>query len=300
VHRRDAYEKTPKLNEIQVATRREIRPDNGWFVFSVVRDPRVRLFSAWQNKYLMHNPRYRNWRDEDWYPPTPESAQDVIDSFARFVDLIDKDPNHAVTDDSHFLPQMNLLRKDVVPYSRVYEISELSTAFVTDLDAHLRAQGWTGEVALRQTNDTPLRANARVFAGPVREQVERYFAADLAEYGHIWDFAKIEAVPDWTPAMIDDLRTRTALIERIGQLLGDLRKANRQLERADAKSQRLSTKLERANEKLERANEKLDAQAKKLAARPAPKRPSRARKVLRRVPWLVRIRARLRASGKSS
>jgi hypothetical protein len=235
IHRRDVYEKTPKLNAVPAATRRLISPDNGWFVFSVVRDPRGRLFSAWQNKYLMHNPGYRRWRAEDWYPATPESAEDIIESFARFVDLIDKDPNHPVTDDSHFRTQMQLLRKDVVPYSRVYEISELSKAFVSDLNEHLRAQGWTREMTLRQTNETPLRPNAHVFAGPVREQVERYAAADFEEYGHLWDFAKIEAVPDWTPAMIDDLRTRIALVERIGQLLVDLRQANKKLERANKK-----------------------------------------------------------------
>lgn len=244
IHRRDRFEKTPKLNEISAATRRLITPDNGWFVFSVVRDPRVRLFSAWQNKYLMHNPGYRHRRAEPWYPPTPESAEDVIESFARFVDLIDKDPDHPVTHDSHFMTQMQLLRKDVVPYSNVYEIGELSKTFLIDLKEHLRAQGCTREMALRRTNETPLRATADVFAGPVREQIERYAEEDFKEFGHLWDFAEIEAEPGWTPAMIDDLRARIALGERIGQLLVDLRRANKQLAQANqdlAQAQRLNS-----------------------------------------------------------
>jgi hypothetical protein len=299
IHRRDLYEKTPKLNEIPVATRRSISPANGWFVFSVVRDPRTRLFSAWQNKYLMHNPGYhRRWRDEDWYPATPESAQDVIESFARFVELIDKDPQHPVTNDSHFMTQTQLLSAQFVPYSKVYEIGELSKTFVTDLNEHLRAQGWTGEIALRKTNDSPLRANAAVFAGPVREQVERYFAPDFATYGHLWDFADIEAGPDWTPAMIDELRTRVALGERIGQLLVDLRRTTKELERTNTKLERTSTKLERATAKLDRANTKLAAAAATPTAR---RRKSSLRTRLgRRLPWLVRLKARLRSGGRSS
>lgn len=27
-----------------------------WFVFGVIRDPRLRMFSAWQDKYLLRNP----------------------------------------------------------------------------------------------------------------------------------------------------------------------------------------------------------------------------------------------------
>ena len=297
IHRRDLYEKTPKLNQIPVAMRRAISPDNGWFVFSVVRDPRTRLFSAWQNKYLLHNPGYhRQWRDEEWYPAAPESAQDVIESFARFVDLIDKDPQHPVTDDSHFMTQTHLLCTKAVPYSKVYEISELSKTFVADLKEHLRAQGWTGEVALRKTNDSPLRANANVFAGPVREQVERYFAPDFEAYGHLWDFAEIEAGPDWTPSMIEEVRTRIALGERIGQLLVDLRRANKELERTSTKLERVTTKLERTSTKLDAANTKLAASAANAQRR---KRSLRTR-IGRRLPWLVRLKARLRSGGRSS
>ena len=33
-----------------------ISPENGWFVFTVVRHPAARLFSAWQSKLLLREP----------------------------------------------------------------------------------------------------------------------------------------------------------------------------------------------------------------------------------------------------
>ena len=46
-----------KLTPEQVA---EITPENGWFVFGVLRDPWSRLWSAWQSKFLVRHNRYRN------------------------------------------------------------------------------------------------------------------------------------------------------------------------------------------------------------------------------------------------
>ena len=110
VHQRNLWQRVPKLNQLSPELRRSIHPDNGWFVFGIVRDPRVRLFSAWESKYLLHDPVYRRWRGESWFPATPSTFDDVVESFARFVALLDKHPDHQVTHDSHFLSQTKLLR----------------------------------------------------------------------------------------------------------------------------------------------------------------------------------------------
>jgi hypothetical protein len=231
IHLRRLFQRTPKLNEIPTEVRRTISPDNGWFVFSVVRDPRARLFSAWQNKYLMHNPAYRRWRKEPWYPRVPDSVEDVLASFATFVELIHNEPDHPVTDDAHFTTQMRLLQTDAVSYSKIYDIAELST-FVAEIGNHLRTQGWLGEPSLRQTNDTPLPANRHLFDEPVRSRIERFYAEDFENFGHLWDYAKIEKGKDWPATAIGDLRTRIALGERIGDLLAEARRSARQAETA--------------------------------------------------------------------
>jgi hypothetical protein len=226
IHRRRLFQHTPKLNQIPVDVRRSIRPDDGWFVFGVTRDQRARLFSAWENKYLMRHPAYRRWLHEPWFPPIPESAEDIVESFGRFVELITTDPGHPAANDAHFMSQTWALKPAVVPYSRIYDISELNSAFISDITAHLHKQGWNGAVQLRQTNDTPLRANRHVFREPILTRIERRFADDFENFGHTWDFGRIEAAKDWEPDELGELRVRIALNERIADLLAAARKAN--------------------------------------------------------------------------
>jgi len=218
IHVRSRWQHTPVLNEIPADVRTAISPDNGWFVFGVVRDPRPRLFSAWQNKFLMRNPAYIQWRDEPWYPRVPQTAQDIVEDFAKFVDLLHTQPGAPVLDDAHFQPQVPYLAEDVVPYSAIYEIGTLGS-MRADLEAHVRAQGYTGDVRLGKSNDTPLRARADVFAAPVRERVDAYFHEDLERFGELWDFSRLDSVPPWSDDALSGLRAQIALSERICDLI---------------------------------------------------------------------------------
>jgi hypothetical protein len=219
IHVRRRWQRTPKLNEIPVSVRSQISPDNGWFVFGVVRDPRVRLFSAWENKFLLRNPAYTKWRDEPWFPRVPSSPDEVAEDFAAFVEVLHKDPDAAVVQDAHFLPQSPFLSPDVVPYSRIYEISEMKL-LLRDLNAHVVEQGRPGDLQLRRSNDTPLKATAQMFGGEVRGRIEEFYAEDFQRFGHFWDFAKIETAPEWTRRDLDELQSRIVLAERINELLG--------------------------------------------------------------------------------
>jgi hypothetical protein len=276
IHMRSRWQHTPTLGQVPSSLRAEISPDNGWFVFGVVRDPRSRLFSAWQNKFLMRNPAYVQWHDEPWYPRVPESPQDIVEDFARFVEVLHRDPQARVADDAHFQPQTPLLAEHVVPYSRIYEIGQLGT-MVTDLDAHLRGQGWSGDVVLRQSNDTPLRASAAAFAGPVREQVESFYAADFERFGDLWDFAKLEASPLWSEETMAGVRARIAMAERISDLRSQLQRARRR----NVAERDQNTLLRKQLAQARASNRKLRA----AASDPAWKRAAR--------PVLRRVRARL-------
>ena len=244
IHMRGRWQHTPTVDRIPAALRSQISPANGWFVFGVVRDPRSRLFSAWQNKFLMRNPAYARRRDEPWYPRVPESPQDIVEDFARFVDVLHADPRTPVANDAHFQRQTALLAEHIVPYSRIYEMGELAT-MTADLQDHLRGQGWTRAVRLRQSNDTPLRASAAAFAGPVRDQVESHYASDFERFGHLWDFAKLESVPVWSPEAMVGLRARIAMNERISELRREVKRTRRRNTRARERNAVLERSLAR-------------------------------------------------------
>ena len=56
VHNRNLWKVSPKFDKLPAEERAAIQSGEGWFIFAVVRDPRLRIFSAWQNKLLIENP----------------------------------------------------------------------------------------------------------------------------------------------------------------------------------------------------------------------------------------------------
>ncbi|PRZ04940.1 sulfotransferase family protein [Isoptericola sp. CG 20/1183] len=243
IHRRASWVGVPKLTELDADARAEISPDNGWFVFGVIRDPRLRAWSAWQSKFLVGNPRHawHKFRDAPWMPRVPRDDDDVVADFARFVEALGGPGGQALLGDSHFKPQTDLLNEDVVPYSHLYEVSELPL-LLADLRTHLEAQGLPGTYALTRENETPLSVAGRVFGADVLEALNGVYARDIERFGHLWDFDKVLAKdPAWSPEAFRDIAGRVATGQRIADLaLGadHLRAEVRELEagrRADAR-----------------------------------------------------------------
>ncbi|HEY2877961.1 sulfotransferase family 2 domain-containing protein [Nocardioides sp.] len=250
IHDRRQWHVSPRLDEMDPELRAQIHPDNGWFVFAVTRDPRARLFSAWQSKLLLDNPGYTSYRKEDWYPRHPVSTESVVEDFATFVDLFVREPHHRIRGDGHFRDQVELLHEDVVTYTHIYDVGDLGRLQV-DLRNHLDRVGWTGELTLPRMNDTPLRANGLAFGNGIEEQVRKIYAADFERFGDRWDLATIDNVPLWTAAELTEVDHQASMGRRIGYLrnqalafrdeaVAQRRLANRQRARAD----RLRRKLD--------------------------------------------------------
>jgi hypothetical protein len=240
IHDRRQWLRSPRLDQLDPELRAQIHPDHGWFVFAVTRDPRARLFSAWQSKLLLDNPGYTSFRKEPWYPRHPATCESVVEDFATFVDLLVREPQYRIRGDGHFRDQVELLHEDVVTYTHLYDVRDLGRLQV-DLRNHLDQVGWTGELILPRLNDTPLRANGPVFGNGVGERITEMYAADFERFGDRWDLATIEAAPPWTD---DDMRE----VERqasVGRRIGYLR--NQALAfRAEAVEQRQRAKKQRA------------------------------------------------------
>lgn len=237
IHRRRLLRRTPTLAELPPEVRKTIDPDEGWFVFGVLRDPRSRLFSAWADKLLMRDPWLRAHRNEPWYPAVPESVDDIVEGFAKFVAAIEANPDLPVLADTHFNSQTRLMAPDVIPFSRLYDVSEVSGRLVPDLVTHLRAHGWNGDLHVRQSNETVLRANARVLGADVRAAIERIYADDFARFGDRWDPSVVENAAQWPADVLGAVLVRIELNERIGNLLADLRRTEKRAREAEAESQ---------------------------------------------------------------
>jgi hypothetical protein len=217
IHDRKQWQVVPRLDAMTPEQRAQIHPDNGWFVFAVTRDPRSRLFSAWQSKLLLENPGYTRYRGEHWYPRHPLTADTVVADFAKFVALFERQPHLRIRRDAHFCDQVNLLHLDAVTYTKIYDIRELDM-LLTDLQRHLDSVGWHGQLQLPRLNDTPLAVNAQPFGDGIRERIEKLYAADFELFGDRWDFGRVEQQSPWTDQALHEAEWHAIYGRRIGYL----------------------------------------------------------------------------------
>jgi len=228
VHNRRFWQGVPRLSDLDDDHLAQISPAEGWFVFAVVRDPRLRLFSAWQSKFLVGDPLYshRRYADRPWLPRTPENVDDVLVDWRQFVDGLALGRGHSFpVGDGHFAPQVDRLHETEVPYSRVYEMSEIGE-LPGDLERHLVATtGSAPSLVLGRENDTPLSAGAEVFPDDIRDTIEKIYAADLARFGHLWSLDKTLAKPvAWSKDAFQGLAARRAANERLADLYAEQRR----------------------------------------------------------------------------
>src|SRR3712207_601363 len=148
IHKRALWERTPALGSLPEPELAAISPDQGWFVFAVVRHPTARVWSTWQSKLLLREPWWaEQFGDEPWFPRIPTSTEEIREDFTRFVEAIAAAPDHRIMANRHLVPQTRMLAPDRMPYSRIYKTNEMSQ-LLEDFERHLRGQGWEGTLKL--------------------------------------------------------------------------------------------------------------------------------------------------------
>jgi hypothetical protein len=257
VHNRRLWKVLPGIGKVSPELRAGIHPDNGWFVFAVVRDPRARMFSAWQNKLLLENPGYTQYRDEPWYPRHPLDTDSVLADFERFVTLFEEQPEHRLRrHDPHFRDQTEMLILDHIPFSKIYDIREMGQ-LREDIGVHLARVGWTGELLFPNANDTPLRPNAVVFANGLRERVEAIYHRDFEVFGDRWDYARIESAAQWTQAELTEAEWRAEYGRRIGDLRNAALHYKTRLEDAEKHAEKAAAQAQDKNRRIRALEQRL-------------------------------------------
>lgn len=235
IHQRQLWRGIEKYDVSDEAQRAEVDAAAGWFVFGVVREPRARLFSAWQSKFLNHDPWYARYARESFYPALPTSTADVVRSFADFVRFLADNPTHPLaTTDTHFAAQAALLQTWRVGYSRIYDVSEVGQ-LVDDLHAHLERLGEDRPgLRLARDNTTPLKAHRLLFDDGIGELVDARYAADLTEFGDRWAATKMpDGDPGWTPEVFRAMAATATAYDQIRYLTRARRQLQERLERTE-------------------------------------------------------------------
>ena len=234
IHRRPMWKKTRMLQQLTDAELAEVSPDKGWFVFAVVRHPSARLFSAWQSKFLLREPRWADmYEDAPWFPRIPDTTAEIVEDWERFVAVVAEDPEQPLMRDRHFMPQHRMLVPERMQYTRIYTTREIPQ-LMQDFEAHLREHGYQGDaLRLRKSNETPLKPLRAMFTPSVCDTMRAVYGPDFEAFGYA------DAMPDafndgdeYSPAQLAEVVRLVERSERIGDLATKaqrLQAANRRL-----------------------------------------------------------------------
>ena len=94
-----------RLADFEGDERERVLAEDGWLRFTIVRDPVRRLWSAWQSKLLLREPRFVDtFGDQPWFPRLPERPAEIREDFRRFVAAIPT----GTAEDVHWAVQRDL------------------------------------------------------------------------------------------------------------------------------------------------------------------------------------------------
>ena len=214
VHDMSLWPEGLRLTDYERDERRQVLEESGWFRFSVVRNPATRLWSAWQSKILLREPRFvEEFGEEPWFPRLPEEPLEVVEDFRRFVTAL---PGGDV-EDVHWAVQHDLAKQ--LPLDHVGRIERLDETFAL-LSEHV---GRDLGSATRRENRVALPLPSFAYDDEARTILLARYADDFEHYGY--DAETASADPDtereWSAEiapLLPILRDTIQKHDRIGQL----------------------------------------------------------------------------------
>lgn len=202
------------LGDYEGAERERVLAEDGWLRFTVVRHPAPRLWSAWQSKLLLREPRFlTTFGDEPWFPRLPSNPAALVEDFRRFVAVL---PGGAV-EDVHWAVQHDLAAQ--LPLTHVGRLEGLDQT-LTLLRAHLSKEV---ELPAGEENRTALPLPPGAYDDTALAVLHERYREDFHRYGYepLEPSQDDEAVARWAEAvapLLPVLRDAIDRNARIGQL----------------------------------------------------------------------------------
>jgi Sulfotransferase family len=231
VHDMSLWRPEHRLAHYDDDARAELLAAEGWLRFAVVRDPRTRLWSSWQSKLLMREPRFADaFGDEPWFPRVPRRPADLVDDFRTFVEAVGDGRAH----DVHWAPQTQLTEQLALDHvGRVEQLQET-------IDVVLSHAGAAHDRDLAPANTSVIAMPRAAYDDAAAAVLQRVFRSDFAAYGYDPDVTGIGADRgEWEASVeagLAGVRTAIEHSRRVGELH---RIAERRGQRAHAAHRRL-------------------------------------------------------------
>lgn len=165
-----------RLSEYDEAERERMLSEDGWLRFTIVRHPATRLWSAWQSKLLLREPRFvQTFGEEPWFPQLPETAEQVVADFRAFVAAV----GEGGVEDVHWAVQNELVEQ--LAFTHVGRVEAMDET-LSLLHAHV-GEGVLAEDPPEE-NKTPLPLPPHAYDEAAEAVLRERYAPDFAAFGY--------------------------------------------------------------------------------------------------------------------
>jgi sulfotransferase famil protein len=230
-----------RLSDYGDEERERILGEGGWLRFSIVRHPATRLWSAWQSKLLLREPRFVDlFGEEPWFPRLPDEPAHLVEDFRLFVQALPR----GTARDVHWAAQRDLLAQ--LPLGHIGRIERLSDSLAV-LREHVGDERMPATPERENRSSLPLPPHAYENED-TRAALDEFYRADFEEYNYeplpaSSDESEVSAWEDRVAPLLPLLRDAIEKHARIGQLnrvAGRVPSLERQInKRSIAKGRRL-------------------------------------------------------------
>jgi sulfotransferase famil protein len=236
VHDMSLWGEGRSLADYEGEERRRVLEEDGWLRFAVVRHPGRRLWSAWQSKLLLREPRFvAEFGEEPWFPHPPADPVEVVEDFRRFVAAL---PSGNVQD-VHWAVQHRLTKQ--LPLSHVGRVERLDETLAL-LSEHVGHDVGPGA---RRENRMALPVPSFAYDDATRMTLVAEYAEDFEQFDYEPDdIAPETSAEKWNAEVAEllpllretiDRHTRIGQLQRVASRVQNL---ERQIEKASSRQRR--------------------------------------------------------------
>jgi glycosyltransferase involved in cell wall biosynthesis/uncharacterized coiled-coil DUF342 family protein len=245
----------------------EVLSSDSYFRFAVISNPYKRIFSAWQSKLLLKEPlQIGPYLNCNFFNCPIECKEDLAKAFESFLEHLASNESLDFWD-FHWTPQANLLRPDLVRYSKLVKIEnkeELSKALADRLGSTI-PDPFKGP----RLNESLIPYCQEFLTERSIELIRSLFSVDFETFGY--DTQPHGSGQVFTDDQFDLVRKSIMLIrgrhQRLDERHGQILTLNQQLTQQELTIQDKEASIINKNEKLRGKSEELRVRSEELKVR---------------------------------